>query len=201
MKENSTLAKLGDLFFRNRSYIPIPFLILCLVFMEPTPLSLSAGFVLALLGEMLRIWSVSYAGSETRTTSGVGGSYLVTQGPYSIVRNPLYIGNMMIYTGIGVMSNALFPYLQIAGLLFFLFQYYCIIHVEEFFLREKFGKVFELFTSSVNRFVPGFKPIPKEIDSQLEFNLSKGLKSEKRSIQAFLISALLIVAGYFIKGM
>ena len=196
MNDNNIFLKLGDIFFRYRSYIPIPFLIVSLVFMKPTLTSIIAGFLIALCGEMIRIWSVSYAGSETRTTSGVGGTYLVTQGPYSIARNPLYIGNIMIYTGIGIMSYALFPWLQLFGLIFFTFQYYCIILREEEFLAGKFGETFAKFTSTVNRFLPGFSGVPDEIKSRLSLNVKAGLKSEKRSIQAFLISSIIIVAGY-----
>ncbi len=197
MNDNIFL-RLGDLFFRYRSYIPIPFLLVSLIFMKPTITSIVVGFLIALCGELIRIWSVSYAGSETRTTSGVGGTYLVTQGPYGIVRNPLYIGNILIYTGIGIMSYALFPWLQLFGLLFFFFQYYCIILREEEFLSGKFGDAFKKFTASVNRFLPGFSGVPDEIRSALSLNVNAGIISEKRSIQAFLISALIIVAGYIL---
>ena len=77
------------------------------------------GFAVALFGEFWRLWGVCYAGSETRTTNGVGATFLVVTGPYAHVRNPLYIGNMMMYLGIGIMSMSLFPYLQIIALLFF----------------------------------------------------------------------------------
>jgi protein-S-isoprenylcysteine O-methyltransferase Ste14 len=80
-------------------------------FAEPTILSMAAGFVLVCCGESLRFWGVSIAGSETRTTGKVGGTYLITNGPFAYVRNPLYVGNMLMYIGIGVMSMALFPWL------------------------------------------------------------------------------------------
>lgn len=199
-EEESLVIRLGNLFFKYRSYIPVPFLIVSLIFMRPTPASMIAGFMIALCGEIIRIWSVSYAGSETRTTSGVGGTYLVTQGPYGIVRNPLYVGNILIYTGIGIMSNALSPWLQAVGFIFFTFQYYCIIRTEENFLASKFGETYRRFFESVNRFMPGFGGVPKEILSDLDFSLSKGLISEKRSIQAFAVSSLLIITGYFLLG-
>lgn len=170
-----------------------------LVFMEPTLLSIVFGFAVALSGELIRIWSVGFAGSETRTTSGVGGTYLVTQGPYSIVRNPLYLGNILIYTGIGIMSNALFPYLQIAGWIFFTFQYYCIILAEEDFLSNKFSETYSQYRSSVNRFIPWFYELPKTIRSNLNFNLKEGIKSEKRSLQAFLITSSIIILYFILK--
>ena len=48
-------------------------LILMVIFAKPTVTSLIVGFIIAFAGEYLRIWGVSWAGSETRTTGGVGG--------------------------------------------------------------------------------------------------------------------------------
>lgn len=167
-----------------------------LIFMKPTLLSIVAGFLIALTGELIRIWSVSFAGSETRTTSAVGGTYLVTQGPYSVVRNPLYIGNILLYVGIGIMSMSLFPYLQIFALFFFIFQYYCIILAEEEFLQNKFGEVFSVYKKCVNRFLPSFNKLPTEATSSLTLDVKEGVKSERRSLQAFLITSGIITAYY-----
>ena len=114
--------KIGNIFFKYRSYTPLPLVLMMVLFINPTTTSVLIGLLIAVAGESIRLWAVSYAGSETRVTSGVGGTYLVTQGPYGIVRNPLYWGNIFIYLGMGVMSNALFPYLQIFALLYFLFH-------------------------------------------------------------------------------
>ncbi len=167
--------------------------------MKPTLLSIIVGFIVALSGELIRIWAVSFAGSETRTTSGVGGTFLVTQGPYAIVRNPLYIGNILLYVGIGIMSMALFPYLQIFALLFFTFQYYCIILAEEDFLSNKFSDTFSQYRKSVKRFLPWINNVPEEIKSKLGFNLNTGFKSERRSLQAFLITAAIIIFYFILK--
>ncbi len=193
------MKDLGSVFFKYRSYIPLPFVFLMLVFMEPTLTSVIIGFLIALSGELIRIWSVSFAGSETRTTSGVGGTYLVTQGPYSVIRNPLYAGNILIYIGIGIMSNALFPYLQIFAFLFFLFQYHCIVLAEEEFLQNKFTKIYSDYKKTVGRFIPKFTKLPDHIKSGLELNVKSGLRSEKRSLQAFLITSSIIITYYLLK--
>jgi len=171
-----------------------------LVFMKPTLLSIIVGYLIALSGELIRIWSVSFAGSETRTTSGVGGTYLVTQGPYSIVRNPLYLGNIMLYVGIGIMSYALFPWLQIFALIFFIFQYYCIILAEEDFLQSKFSQKFTEYKNSVSRFLPWKNDLPENIRSDLKINVSEGLKSERRSLQAFIITSSIIIVYYIVRN-
>ena len=148
------LKKIGLVLFKNRSYTPIPFVILLILFAHPTLKSILAGAVFVVLGELLRVWAVSYAGSETRTTGGVGGSNLVTQGPFGIVRNPLYIGNVAIYVGFGIMSKAIFPYLTMICFLYFLFQYYCIILNEEEYLQITYKEKFHMYKKYVNLLLP-----------------------------------------------
>lgn len=165
-------------------------------FMRPNLYSIISGLTLTVTGELIRILGVSYAGSETRTTSEVGGSNLVTQGPFAIVRNPLYIGNILIYTGIGVMSYAFFPYLQIVAVCFFIFQYYTIILNEEEYLRNQFKEKYNLYCQAVKRFLPFPKPIPSEAKSNLPFQFTEGLKSETRTLQALVILIGIIFIYY-----
>ncbi len=167
-----------------------------ILFMNPVLNLMAIGFAVALAGEILRIWAVSFIGSESRTTTGVGGSNLVTQGPFGLMRNPLYIGNIMIYCGVGIMSNALFPWLPIAAFIYFVFQYYVIIINEEEYLRATFKDKFDIYYKTTNRFIPWFNRIPTEIKSNLDFNLKAGLRSDRRSIQAFTFITLIIIIFY-----
>lgn len=190
------IKKIGKFLFDYRSYTPLPFIFLMILFMKPTLLSIIIGIIIVIGGEIIRVLSVSFAGSETRTTSGVGGSNLVTQGPFRIVRNPLYIGNMLIYLGIGIMSNSFFPYLQIIALLYFFFQYYAIILNEEEYLLSAFKEKFSAYCATVNRFLPSVNKIPDSIKSEMNFSLRDGFKSEKRTLQAIIIIVSLILANY-----
>ncbi|MGB9665033.1 MAG: methyltransferase family protein [Ignavibacteria bacterium] len=185
----------GKFFFKYRSYTPLPFLILMFLYSNPNIYSMLIGFVFVLVGEFIRIWANSWAGSETRTTGGVGGTFLVISGPYAYVRNPLYIGNVIIYFGLGIMSNAVFPYFQIVGLIYFLYQYYEIVKEEENFLKTKFGQAYEDYCKSVNRFLPKLKKYQNHSIEQPDFSWKKGLQSEIRSIQASLsvIAILLLI--------
>ncbi len=184
--------------FKYRSYTPIPFVLLMFLFQNANVWSLICGFIIALSGELIRLWGVSYAGSETRTTGAVGGTNLVISGPFAFVRNPLYVGNILIYLGIGVMSFALFPYLQIAALLFFFYQYNAIVKEEENYLKEKFGKDFEEFVKAVPRFIPRLTPYRNKNLVQPPFQLGEGLKSEKRTFQAFFIITATIVLFWYV---
>ncbi len=181
--------------FKYRSYTPIPFLILMIIFQWINVWSFILGLIITLTGEWLRLWGVSYAGSETRTTGAVGGTFLVISGPFAHVRNPLYVGNMLIYFGFGIMSFALFPFLQVVALAYFYFQYRVIIKEEEEHLIKVFGKVYEEYCNNVPRFLPKLSAYKNPNIPQPNYNLKAGLRSEKRTLQAiaFVVITMLII--------
>lgn len=184
--------------FELRSYTPIPFLLVMVMFGAPTMESLIAGFVVALIGESIRFWGVSIAGSETRTTGVVGATNLFTDGPFGHVRNPLYVGNILMYIGCAVMSNAFPPYLPVVTLFWFSLQYHLIVSREEEHLRSAFGKEYETYCNNVPRFMPRLSRYSGEHSFHREPNFSRGLQSEMRTLQAFAAVVLLISARYFI---
>lgn len=193
------MKELSKKIFKYRSYTPLPFILLMMVFQEATVTSLSVGFIIVLVGEFFRLWGVSYAGSETRTTGGgVGGTYLVVSGPFAHVRNPLYFGNMVIYIGIGVMSMALYPYLLIVAALFFYFQYYTIIRDEEQFLENKFGEKYKDYFSKVPRWIPTFEKYKNPGLEQPPFKLNMGLHSERRTLQAISLTIIILLILYWV---
>lgn len=181
--------------FKYRSYTPIPFLILMVIFQQATWYTFASGFALACLGEFFRLWGVSYAGSETRTTGFVGGSYLVVSGAFAYTRNPLYLGNIILYVSVGIMSWALFPYLQIAALVFFVIQYEFIVNEEQKYLHETFGKEYEDYIKHVPKYIPRLTPYKNEKVQQPKYNLKAGIRSERRTLQAFGIVIIIIIIG------
>jgi protein-S-isoprenylcysteine O-methyltransferase Ste14 len=181
--------------FRYRSYTPLPFLAVMVVFARPTGWSIAAGIALMALGEALRFWGVSIVGAETRTTGTVGGTYLITSGPFAYVRNPLYVGNMMLYAGVGLMSMALFPWLLIAAVLWFYIQYWLIVTREEEYLASTFGDAYQEYVSSVPRFFPRLTPYRSAQPPPKRSNLREGFASERRTLQAI---ALVTVALFVI---
>ena len=194
------MLNISNIFFKYRSYTPIPFLLLMVIFAEPSIISMIIGFAIAISGELMRFWGVSWAGSETRTTGGVGGTYLIISGPFAFVRNPLYVGNILLYTGIGIMSWSLFPYLQIVALLFFAAQYHFIVLEEEKFLKEKFGEAYKNYFKSVPGFIPRFISYKDSTLEQPPYNPKAGVKSEKRTLQAFALVSLMIVIIWIVKN-
>ena len=182
--------------FKYRSYTPIPFLVVMIWFADPTVLSLVIGFAVVFIGELIRFWGVSIVGAETRTTGTVGGTFLITNGPFSYVRNPLYAGNMLLYAGVGIMSMALFPWMLIVAVVWFYLQYFLIVTREEEYLAATFGEDFEVYRKNVRRFVPRLTPYRSARPAAKTVDPSEGLASERRTLQAIGLVTALVLAKY-----
>jgi hypothetical protein len=93
---------------------------------------------------------------------------------------------------------ALYPYLLVAALAFFIWQYRVIIKEEENYLRKKFGQSYEDYCNEVPRWIPTFSKYKNPGLPQPEFNLKAGLKSERRTLQAISVTVLLLIILYLV---
>ncbi|MCX6122621.1 MAG: isoprenylcysteine carboxylmethyltransferase family protein [Ignavibacteriales bacterium] len=183
--------------FSLRSYTPIPFLLAMVIFAQPTAVTMAIGFVVVAIGEYIRFWGVAYAGSLTRVTGSVGAPEVIMAGPFARVRNPLYVGNLLTYVGIGIMSNALVPWLVLVAAIWFSFQYYQIVMAEEEFLEKEFGTAYVEFKRNVPRFIPRVSAYVNPIQSKQLANWKEAIHSERRTFQALsLVFVILIVLWY-----
>jgi len=111
--------------------------------------------VLVLLGLGIRALADGFAGRHTRTEE-IEAPRLSTGGPYSFVRNPIYVGSMVLGLGmVGVLARwiALIQYLAV-----FAVFYFAVIPAEEQFLRRTFGHQYEEYCQSVPRMRPRLTP-------------------------------------------
>ncbi len=155
------MVRFGDFVFRHRDRLPVPFIliaVLVLVFTRPSFTSsqsrlflLIAGGLVILAGESVRIWAVGYSGGTTRSLKLIADR-LVREGPYSLVRNPLYLGNFLIALGFSIMANAVVVIPLV--IVYFVIEYYPIVVREEHFLLEKFGDDYRRYLNDVPRFFP-----------------------------------------------
>ncbi|MBT3738734.1 MAG: DUF1295 domain-containing protein [Candidatus Marinimicrobia bacterium] len=180
-----------NFFFKYRSYTPIPLGIMIVYFARPNNLHLSLGVLLLFVGEAIRIWAVSYAGGITRTRN-VGAPKICSSGPYAFVRNPLYVGNMMMYLGVVFIAGAANVYLMAATTIaFFLIQYSLIISLEEETLRGLFEKNYKEYEKNVPAIFPRLRPW-KNPDNRKPQKIFKTIKTEKRTIQNVVFILVLI---------
>jgi len=165
MALHEQMVRSGTWLFRRRGYLPAVLLALLLILMGPVPghpaeVPLAwplACFAISLLGLALRAWTIGYA---ARGTSGRGrtdqlADELNTTGAYSLVRNPLYLGNAIAWLGAALEPRLWGPPV-VAALLGWL-QYERIILAEEAFLRERFGRQFLDWADKTPAFLPTFR--------------------------------------------
>lgn len=150
--ERRTSAKLGAVLFRNRSWLPVPFVLVALLAPgHPSAANWIVGALVIVVGEWIRLAGVAAAGTVTRRRSR-DVQRLVTYGIFGWTRNPLYVGNFFIWMGFVVISGVLW-FLPVAIALFAL-EYTLIVAYEEGVLESIFGAEYLQFKATTPRWVP-----------------------------------------------
>ena len=103
------------------------------------------------IGEGLRLWAVHHIGVISRTRSDRLGP-LVATGPFAIVRNPLYLGNIALWVGFAVTARMLWMAPAIVALLGF--EYHAIVRWEERLLESRLGDAYRAYAAAVPRWIP-----------------------------------------------
>ena len=151
-------APTGAWLFRYRSFLPVPLALMLLLIRsgEVDGSSLTAaGALIVVAGQSLRLWAVRHIGAISRTRTTRYGP-LMTAGPYAIVRNPLYVGNWLLWTGFAVWSRLLWM-LPIAWIVFFV-QYRAIANWEAAFIRSKYLTAYDEYAGRVRAWMPRWPP-------------------------------------------
>ena len=191
---------LKDYFFAYRSFTPIPIVFILLYFTEPIFPFLWVGFGSVFIGEYIRFYAVRYAGGITRSRK-VGAPSLCTSGPYAHIRNPLYLGNMVIYMGVTFIAGGVFMW-GFLGMVFIYFtiQYVMIISLEEETLSDLFGAEYDQYKINVPRFIPRITPW-KSPANRIPASITKTMTTEKRTLQnILLLLSLIFIRTYFGNG-
>ena len=103
------------------------------------------GFGLLIVAALGRVWCLSFI-------AGVKNEVLVTEGPYSVVRNPLYVFNFIGAMGLGLaVENPLLALLLAMGFAAF---YPGVVKHEETVLAQAFGESYARYRSTTPRWIP-----------------------------------------------
>lgn len=105
------------------------------------------GLFLLTICSMGRLWALMYI-------SGNKSQEIITDGPYSMVRHPLYFFSLIGAVGIGLVSENLLILAIIV--VFYLMYYPFTIFAEEKKLENKFGEAYREYKSKTPRFLPKF---------------------------------------------
>jgi protein-S-isoprenylcysteine O-methyltransferase Ste14 len=193
--KETSMVKLGNWIFHYRNYL---FPLFYLALFIPSSLLFSEfsyayviGLLLIFLGIFIRCITIGFVyiirGGKNRR---IYAENLVTGGVYSICRNPMYLGNILLLFGFGIFSNSLI-FLLIFFPLFLLF-YFSIIKAEEAFLTNKFGVEFEIYRSRVNALLPGLSRIGRAFENHT-FDFKRVIKKEYNSLFIYFSGILLLM--------
>ena len=182
--EQSASARIGAVLFRNRSWLPVPFLLVALLATSHANwYNWIVGLVLVVAGECIRLAGVSAAGTVTRRRSR-DVQRLVNYGVFAWVRNPLYVGNFLIWMGFVVISGVWW-FLPVAVLIFGI-EYSLIVSYEEGVLESIFGAEYLAYKQTAPRWIP--RPPRQRVEG--EHNWKEAWRSE---ISTFMQYGALIV--------
>jgi protein-S-isoprenylcysteine O-methyltransferase Ste14 len=158
--EQSRAARIGAVLFRYRGFLPVPFLLIpLLVPGAQTRSGWLAGALFILAGEAIRLTGVAAAGTGTRRRSR-NVQRLVTYGIFTWMRNPLYVGNFLIWIGFVIGSGVLW-FLPVAVVLFAV-EYTLIVRYEEGVLESIFGAEYVAYKQRTPRWIPRPPAAPEQ---------------------------------------
>jgi len=183
---------LGRFIFQIRSFTPLILLGLWWVPFARPMQSMHVAWALVCigLGILIRVISVSHATAGTRTRDDQAHP-LCTKGPYALVRNPLYIANILIYSAVAWLFTLHWGWTWLAGVVFFS-QYTFIIRYEESLCRRLFGKSYQIYCSQVSRWIPRWDgQVWKEVWQKGQVALHQAAAQELRGM--FAVGVTLII--------
>lgn len=135
------------------AYVPVPVLMLRVLPGAPWKLWAAVGAALTLLGLLFAVWARIYLGRNWSGVAAVKADHeLVTGGPYSWARHPIYSGLALALVGTALAIG------QWRGVLAVVLALIAIVHrvrVEEGFMRQQFGAAYDAYARRVRALIPG----------------------------------------------
>jgi protein-S-isoprenylcysteine O-methyltransferase Ste14 len=185
-------TRLGGWLFRHRTSLPGP-VALAIVMLpgreSASPFLVGAGVAVTIIGELIRLWGVHHIGAISRTRSERLGP-LVANGPFALVRNPLYAANILLWVGFAIAARLL--WLAPIILVLLALEYHAIVRWEETLLESRLGQAYREYAARVPRWIPSFNRGHRGLRRATDgFSWSATLFSERGTLIA-------IGAGYLL---
>lgn len=191
--QSDTTTRLGGWLFRHRTSLPLPVAIAILTLRvgeaPPSLFLVGIGVGVTVIGELIRLWGVHHIGAISRTRSERLGP-LVASGPFALLRNPLYVGNIALWVGFALTARLV--WLAPVILILLGLEYHAIVRWEEALLESRLGQAYRDYVLRVPRWVPSFNHGDRGLRRLPEgFSLRATLFSERGTFFA-------IVSGYLL---
>lgn len=140
-------------------------------FARPTRGTLVAGAIIAVAGELLRIWAAGHLEKGREVTSS---------GPYRVLRHPLYAGSTLIGIGFAIASASYVVIVLVAGYLALTIG--AAVATEEAHLTAKFGAAY-----------PDYRAGRAAGEPRRRFSWSRAMRNREYRAVIGLIAALAVL--------
>ncbi|WP_353267270.1 isoprenylcysteine carboxylmethyltransferase family protein [Gemmatimonas sp.] len=188
--ERTTAARIGQVLFKNRGWLPVPFLAAPLLLPGvQTSTTWTIGLLIVALGELIRTAGVAAAGTVTRRRSREV-QRLVTYGAFAWCRNPLYVGNFLAWIGFTVVSGV-FWFIPVA-IVIFAIEYTLIVRYEEGVLESIFGQEYLDYKARTPRWFG--RPPAGSTEGQHDWK--EAIWSERSTILQYVV----LIGAFWYKG-
>jgi protein-S-isoprenylcysteine O-methyltransferase Ste14 len=128
--------------------VPLVFAVFLSCFeVENEYLTWSLGLSVFFVGMAIRIWTQQHLRYRLKVSR-----QLAVTGPYQFVRNPVYIGNALIFSGMIIMMELV--WLVPVALVWSVIVYSFVICYEEMHLLQRYGESYQKYMSEVPRWLP-----------------------------------------------
>jgi protein-S-isoprenylcysteine O-methyltransferase Ste14 len=152
---------------------------------------LALGFVSTAIAVALRVWGGAYLRPEVVWNSDALGDRLLVDGPFRYVRNPLYLGNVFLAAGTGLLAPPIGFAILVAGNVLVAFG---LISVETRLLRARYGAKFDAYAAAVPALIPRLTPAHVAGSATATPSIGPALRSEFFSV----LIALAMLAACFV---
>lgn len=209
MTVSEKLVEQGNFLFRWRSFIPLLLLMPgMMVFAESAMFEqrygdfleemwIVIGLTISLSGLVVRWVTVGFVPGSTsgRNTKEQRADYLNTDGMYSIVKNPLYLGNFLAI--LGVLVSLKVSWMVLLGSFAYWVYIERVIAAEEKFLIDKYGDQYLTWSKNTPIFIPRFSLWRKP---SMAFSYKTVLKREYNGLFglacAFFFTEMIVDVGF-----
>lgn len=153
------------------------FVILAHAFYKSPELILWIATLVGFAGYLLRLWGSAYLTPAVVWSPQARQVKLIVDGPFRYVRNPLYLGNVLLSIAIGILSPPIGWAIIVLGNIWFAAL---LAAHEATGMRARYGEAYERFRASVPALFPRVRPVARE--GSVNPSLMAGLRAEAFSL-------------------
>ena len=190
--DTKTMVSAEDKLRRTITWFRVPLLIIPFAFLVAYTHDKNAfwyGSVVAIFGQLIQTWAGSHLHKDIVFT---------ISGPYSHVRNPMYIGRFFLMLGFVIMIWQ--PYITAAFVLLYALYAHMRVNREEDRLKEIFAPNYQHFCGEIGRWLPRLKPYSKSESRRASWTAVQENHEEIHLVALLVVLAAIYLRIVFVHG-